>query len=85
VGDGTGARCSLPGSRNSPENRLSQIGTQAQPAGCLRLVPRRPAPVEVRISVADSRAPIGRSRLFQISPRDIPDLLQFAGRLERSA
>ncbi len=54
----------------------------------LRLVPRpppRPRRLEVRISVADGRAPIGRSRAFRLTHDDLDDLIAIAMRMERRA
>jgi hypothetical protein len=48
----------------------------------LYLVPRRPAPrIEARISIADGRSPIGRSRLFRL----LDELISHAERLEARA
>jgi hypothetical protein len=53
----------------------------------LRLVERPPRPrrLEVRISVADSRAPYGRSRAFRLTPAAIDELITVAMRMERLA
>lgn len=52
----------------------------------LRLVrppsPPRPRRLEVRISVADGRAPFGRTRLFRLSDRNLQELIDTALRLE---
>jgi hypothetical protein len=52
----------------------------------LRLVrspsPPRPRRLEVRIAVADARAPIGRTRLFRLSERNLQELIDTAMRLE---
>jgi hypothetical protein len=51
----------------------------------LRLVPSPPRPrrLEVRISVADGRAPVGRSRPFRITDDDLRQLIDDAARMER--
>jgi len=52
----------------------------------LRLVPPpRPRRLSVRISVADSRSPIGRTRIFRLSDHDLDQLIAVAMRLERLA
>jgi hypothetical protein len=54
----------------------------------LRLVepapPPRPRRIDVRISVADGRAPYGRSRAFRLDERDVEKLIDHALRLEAS-
>jgi hypothetical protein len=51
----------------------------------LRLVLRSPPPprLDVRISVFDRRAPIGRTRLLRLTEPDFAWLLEAAQRLER--
>jgi hypothetical protein len=51
---------------------------------CLRLVPRQPQPrrLEVRISVANGRAPIGRTRAFRLADSDLEQLVDCALRME---
>jgi hypothetical protein len=50
----------------------------------LRLVPRRPWPrrLEVRISDADGRVPVGRTKIFRLDPHDFEQLMDAALRLE---
>jgi hypothetical protein len=50
---------------------------------CLRLVPPpRPRRLSVRISVADGRSPICRTRILRLSDRDLEQLINAAPRLE---
>ena len=51
----------------------------------LHLVPQQPRPrrIDVRISVADGRAPIARSRLFKLSDRNLQELIDHATQMER--
>ena len=51
---------------------------------CLRLVPQQPQPrrIKVRISVADARAPIGRTRLLRLTEPDFERLVETAVRME---
>jgi hypothetical protein len=54
----------------------------------LRLIPApppRPRRLEVRITAADARSPIGRSRNFRLSERDLAELVNVAVRMERRA
>ena len=53
----------------------------------LRLVPRQPQPrrIDVRISAADGREPIGRTRTFRIAESDVERLIGHALRLESRA
>jgi hypothetical protein len=46
----------------------------------LRLVPQPPRPrrLEARIAVADGRSPIGRTRLFRLSERNLQELIETA-------
>jgi hypothetical protein len=78
-------------SPTSPESKENVIDASHRfsalpPRGGLArlcLVPHRPAPpVVVRISVADGRSPIGRSRAFEIHWRDLAQLLRLAERAE---
>lgn len=51
----------------------------------LRLVeppPPRPRRIDVRISVADGRLPIGRTRVLRLTERDFERLIEAATRLE---
>jgi hypothetical protein len=52
----------------------------------IRLVPApappRPRRIEVRISVADARAPIGRTRLLRLTEPDFERLVETAVRME---
>jgi hypothetical protein len=52
----------------------------------LRLVPPAPLPrprrIEIRISAADRRTPIGRTRPFRLTPDDLDELIAAATRLE---
>jgi hypothetical protein len=52
----------------------------------LRLVPPasppRPRRLEVRIAAANGRSPIGRTRLFRFSERNLQELIDTAMRLE---
>jgi hypothetical protein len=51
---------------------------------CLRVVTRQPQPrrLEVRISVADGRAPFGRTRIFRLTESDLDQLINAATLLE---
>jgi hypothetical protein len=44
--------------------------------------PPRPRRIDVRISAADGRAPIGRTRLFRLSERNLQELIDTAMRME---
>jgi hypothetical protein len=49
-----------------------------------RLVDRRQLPrFEVRIAVADGRAPYGRSRAFRLTHDELDELIAVAMRIER--
>jgi hypothetical protein len=52
----------------------------------LRLVPPpsppRPRRIEVRISFADGRTPVGRTKIFRLYPSDFEQLVDVALRLE---
>jgi hypothetical protein len=52
----------------------------------LRLVPAasppRPRRIDVRLSVADGRSPIGRSRAFRLHDHELDELIACALRLE---
>jgi hypothetical protein len=52
---------------------------------CLRVVTRQPQPrrLEVRISVADGRAPFGRTRIFRLTESDLDQLIAVAMRTQR--
>jgi hypothetical protein len=53
---------------------------------CLRLVPREPHPrrrYETRIIVSSARLPIGRSRTFRLTEKDVETLIDAAMRMER--
>jgi hypothetical protein len=59
------------------------------PRSHLRLVlpapPPRPRRLDVRITAADGRAPIGRTRVLRLTERDFERLLEAAARLEARA
>ena len=44
--------------------------------------PPRPRRLNVRITVADARAPVGRTRPIRLSDRDVDQLVDFALQLE---
>ena len=50
----------------------------------LRLVPRQPQPrrIDVKISAADTRSPIGRTRIFRLTDHDFEQLIATAERFE---
>jgi hypothetical protein len=50
-----------------------------------RIRPPRPRRIDVQITARDGRAPIGRSRPIHIDERDVPELIDFALRLEARA
>ena len=50
----------------------------------LPVPPPRPRRLEVRITVADGRAPFGRTRLFRLDEHDVEKLIDCALRLEAS-
>ncbi len=62
-------------------------GAPLPPRPRLRLVPRQPQPqcLEVRITAADNRGPIGRSRPLCLSDSDLERLIATAERLESLA
>jgi hypothetical protein len=66
--------------------RATGDGALVPPRHHLRLVLPPPSPrprrLEVRISVADGRAPHGRSRLFRLIERHLDELIAVATRLE---
>ena len=61
--------------------RLVQTSQRQGHIGYSREVPR----LRVRIAVASDRVPFGRSREFQITEHDLPELLDTALRLERTS
>jgi hypothetical protein len=46
--------------------------------------PARPRRLDVRITAADGRAPIGRSRAFRLAGPDLDELIDVALRMERA-
>ncbi len=88
-GDGL-LELSFPGGKGG-QNSPSHAPLQAQKCGParVRLVapvpPPRPRRIEVRISAADGRSPLGRTRALRLTDRDVEQLVYFALRLESRA
>ncbi len=63
-------------------------GAPIPPRPHLHLVPREPQPrrrYETRIVVSSARMPIGRTRTFRLTERDVELLIDAAVRMERRA
>jgi hypothetical protein len=58
------------------ENRAPNLRIVPSPS------PPRPRRLDVRISVADARSPIGRTGIFRLYPQDIERLIDALERLE---
>jgi hypothetical protein len=82
---------SFPGGNDLQANSPSQGRWQAKKRGdCaahLRVIalppPPRPRPLEVRITAADGRMPIGRTRPLRLTEPGLARLIEAAERLER--
>jgi hypothetical protein len=72
---------------NSPSQGRGQAKKRGDCAAHLRVIalppPPRPRPLEVRITAADGRMPIGRTRPLRLTEPGLARLIEAAERLER--
>jgi hypothetical protein len=73
--------------RSPPMPGKRALMTRAPFPSYLRLVPSAPPPqrLEIRIVAADTRSPIGRTRPFRLTERDLEQLIDVALRMEARA